>query len=339
MAPEQALGRDEAIGPATDVYALGGILYYLLTGRAPFISPSLTETLQAVVEKPPVPPRQHNPQVPAELEAICLKCLQKVPADRYFSALALAEALRQYARGTTAPSGRRLPWLRWGPESRFVAAAVLVVMAAGFGWWVVGGGWQVFPSPVTRHPSPTTHHSDPPVGDLDEIVPAKPTRQDFSLKVELVGSTPGPNGLCQLVNHQQLAVRLKVDVDAYVGVWAINAHGTVLQLFPNKYEPDNLVRAGQVRLVPGLDREDYSLAVERSAGAGRVWAVALTSPWKPRPGKQEGPWTVFRTAQEREELKRDIIIKTVKPRPDVGNKAGLSEEIITYRVNPAKQGD
>jgi serine/threonine-protein kinase len=94
MAPEQALGKVEAVGSATDVYSLGGILYFLLTGQMPFQARSVTEVLCQVMTAAPTPPRQVNPQAAPELEAICLRCLEKDPARRYPSAEALAAALR-----------------------------------------------------------------------------------------------------------------------------------------------------------------------------------------------------------------------------------------------------
>ncbi len=95
MAPEQARGDVKAIGPATDVYALGVILYELLTGRCPFQG-TLFEVLQRINSEPPEPPSRLSAAVPAELEAVCLKCLEKQPARRYASAAELAEALRQF---------------------------------------------------------------------------------------------------------------------------------------------------------------------------------------------------------------------------------------------------
>jgi serine/threonine-protein kinase len=98
MAPEQAEGTKE-VGPAADVYALGAVLYECLTGRPPFRAATAYDTILQVVGEAPVPPRRVNAQVPAGLEAVCLKCLEKDPRRRYGSAGALAEDLGRYLAG------------------------------------------------------------------------------------------------------------------------------------------------------------------------------------------------------------------------------------------------
>jgi serine/threonine protein kinase len=99
MAPEQAAGRLGAIGPAADVYSLGAILYEMLTGRPPFKADSWHQTIQLVLNDEPLPPTHVHADMPADLETVCLKCLEKEPARRYVSARELANDLGLFLEG------------------------------------------------------------------------------------------------------------------------------------------------------------------------------------------------------------------------------------------------
>jgi predicted Ser/Thr protein kinase len=136
MAPEQAAGRTRDVGPRTDVYALGATFYELLTGRPPFRSDTPVTTATLVVHAAPSLPRQVSPGVPAELEAVCLKCLEKDPARRYASASELAADLGRWRRGEPTKA-RPLSFVqklrRRVLRHRWAAAAVLVLVLAGLG--------------------------------------------------------------------------------------------------------------------------------------------------------------------------------------------------------------
>jgi tRNA A-37 threonylcarbamoyl transferase component Bud32 len=136
MAPEQTQGRSRDIGPHTDTYALGAILYEMLTGRPPFKGDSVLETMEQVGSQEPVPPSRWHSSVPRDLETICLKAMAKDPHRRYRSALALAQDLERFQSGESIIARREgtLPRLwrqvRRRPVTVAVFLLVLVLAAA-----------------------------------------------------------------------------------------------------------------------------------------------------------------------------------------------------------------
>jgi WD40 repeat protein len=137
MPPEQAAGKLEQIGPHSDIYSLGALLYCLVTGRPPFQAASPTDTLLQVLNQDPVAPRQLNPQVPLDLETIALKCLEKEPARRYASATDVAQELGRFLRGEpilARPVGwieREWRWCKRNPLVAGLIAAIYLVLLVG----------------------------------------------------------------------------------------------------------------------------------------------------------------------------------------------------------------
>jgi WD40 repeat protein/serine/threonine protein kinase len=144
MAPEQATGGLREIGVATDVYALGAILYELLTGRPPFQGDTPLSTLQQVTEDDPVAPSKLQRKLPRDLETICLKCLEKDPRKRFPTALALAEDLRRYLAAEpiqTRPVGNLERMWRWCKRKPALAAAGVLAGVALVALATLGAGY------------------------------------------------------------------------------------------------------------------------------------------------------------------------------------------------------
>jgi WD40 repeat protein/tRNA A-37 threonylcarbamoyl transferase component Bud32 len=140
MAPEQASGSKE-IGPAADVYALGAILYELLTGRPPFKAANEFDTIMQVVNEDPVSIRQLQKKTPIDLETVCHKALHKDPARRYASAKELARDLGRWLNGEpihARPAGRMETAVKWAKRRPAVAALVAVTVLAAAA--LIGGG-------------------------------------------------------------------------------------------------------------------------------------------------------------------------------------------------------
>jgi WD40 repeat protein/serine/threonine protein kinase len=133
MAPEQAGGKGQEVGPAADIYALGAILYEMLTGRPPFRAESPLDTVLQVISEEPVPPRRLSPRVPRDLETICLKCLEKEPRRRFRSAGELAEELTRFLKDEPIhahPISTSVRLWRWCKRNPTLATTGSVAMAA-----------------------------------------------------------------------------------------------------------------------------------------------------------------------------------------------------------------
>ena len=175
MAPEQAAGHSRQIGPAADIYALGAILYEMLTGRPPFRSATIYDTLQQVQTAEPVPPSRLQATVPRDLETICLRCLRKEPQRRYASAQQLADDVRRFLAGEPIHARpvstweRAVKWARRRPAIAALSALLFVVTAAGFG--LVTWKWQE--AEFNREAEATARHQAETAEQAAEALAAK----------------------------------------------------------------------------------------------------------------------------------------------------------------------
>src|SRR5437870_5407438 len=149
MAPEQAVGNNEAVSSVTDVYGLGAVLYQLLTGQPPFAGGTTYETIKLLLDTEPRQPRLLNPKIDRDLSTICLKCLEKDPKRRYSSALALAEDLERWLKHEpiqarrTGIFARGKKWVQRNPNSALLTASLVALAAAA--------GWIIWKSELIRH--------------------------------------------------------------------------------------------------------------------------------------------------------------------------------------------
>lgn len=151
MSPEQASGHTREATPSVDIYALGAVLYRLLAGRTPFEGSSTVESLQLVINGIPVPVRRLRPSCPRDLDTICLKCLEKAPANRYQTAADLADDLRRFLRGepiaarAATPLEQLASWAKRHPLPTLVAMGAVVTLAllAGVMAWTTYRNYRV----------------------------------------------------------------------------------------------------------------------------------------------------------------------------------------------------
>ena|GEM_PF-4539973 len=182
MPPEQAAGDTDRIGPGADIYSLGAVLYALLTGRAPFQSASVMDTLMQVLEKEPVAPRELNSAVDQDLETICLKCLQKEPGQRYQTAGELSADLERYLNGEAVlarPISQTARLWRWCKRNRTIATLTATVSS--------GVNWNVSPCIAPRTAQAAMRHS---TIDLTMNVYTDPKLLDVKGALESLPSLP-----------------------------------------------------------------------------------------------------------------------------------------------------
>lgn len=304
MSPEQAAGKVREVGTPADVYALGAVLYDLLTGAPPYRAESVAGTIQQVLTADLVPPRERNPSVPRDLEVICRKCLERDPARRYSTAQALADDLHRYAAGE--PISARPPsagaalraWARqnFGGAGWALAGGAAVGLVSSAFTWTEALGRKLYKARETYDKFPSEPHPWVPARPLSDLAITVVELVTFLLVVALVFAAAA---LARSKNRSaDLAGGAIAGVVAAVvyfatsfGWWAVLAAA----LLPARSELE-FVAADDAKLVerfpdlkpmsPAQRREavvakayyDISLSVQKGVALGLFLSVALMVP-------------------------------------------------------------
>ncbi|MFL5339084.1 MAG: serine/threonine-protein kinase [Gemmataceae bacterium] len=264
MAPEQAAGEAERIGRGTDIYALGGILYELLTGRPPFDHDELFALLYQIRDRAPTPPRAIQAAVPADLEAVCLRCLQKTPEQRYPTMAALADDLQRFLGDKpvrTAPPRAKLR-LIWVSAAAVAVVAVAVGLLQPWKGRPRGDGPSAVGGDLAAVPPANPVQAAPLKGGIDVLVWDEKNPNRRRLRLSEPGAVPLRPG-------DGVRVEAWLNRQAYMYVVWLDTEGKAIPVYP--WEP------GEWDKRPPAEKE----------ARRRTLSLPLDSPngtWPMRPG-------------------------------------------------------
>lgn len=252
MSPEQAAGENSTLGPASDLYSLGVVMYEMLTGKLPFRG-SIVEVLRRIIVETPVPAKEQRPDVAPQLSDLVMKALAKNPKERFLSAKEFAEALATWQDSTAAterhtppatdtipdsvvaagplspdlPARRKFPTRRWAAGS---AAAILLV-ATGFAVSKRDSQNEQIADVMPAAPAPIVVPRVKLTGDIEVTVAARPEKADLTtlFKTGVPISTPGQ---LPLRNGKYVRLEARLNRPAFIYLLWVDTDGSVLPLYP-----------------------------------------------------------------------------------------------------------
>lgn len=278
MAPEQAEGNSRHVGPTADVYSLGAILYELLAGRPPFLPEDndVAITLRVLTEEP-VSPAWHRPEIPRDLETICMKCLQKEPKHRYQSAGALADDLRRFLNDESIhakpPSSvvSGIKWVRRNPWKSVGSMIVLLVALLGLALLV---RWELYVRLHTEY-AQKVDWKNGFLEPLESVTLSKASQSAAYVrltrrgrfgpitKAEVLNSRGNPAVLRRVLNDEMVPVYIE-------GLTGAQPYGEKL---PESTTVDFLIEDGTVAEATSRDRNgqvNWRLIYDRSSATPRT---------------------------------------------------------------------
>jgi tRNA A-37 threonylcarbamoyl transferase component Bud32 len=265
MPPEQAAGLTSLIGPRSDVFALGGVLYFLLVGHAPFQGKDVLDALAKARACDFDSAALHQRDIPAALARVCLRAMQAEPQARYQTAEAMADDLECFL---ARPRRIRRAVLAAGGGMLLLAVAALA--------------WMLYPLGDAAAKADVSKRARQVLG--------RPLSQEFAVDFQLLGQDGNSPTEVKLVDGQRVVCRVTPDRDCYLGIWHLDGRGKATQLFPNRYESDDRLRAGIARTIPGDLK--YAAKAKLSQGAQYLYIVASTEPGRNRLSPLEKPYDV-----------------------------------------------
>ncbi len=325
MAPEQAREEYEHIDFRSDLFGIGGVLYFMLCGHAPHEAKDVTALIELARAGEVVPVRERNRAVPAPLADLCDRCLALDRARRPESARQLARELDLFLEST----GRHRRRVTFGCAALLLGALIMLSIWAP--WRNRGSG------PPDAHDAAIS-----PVPELTHHPDGRLLRRDFPLSVEFVGARPDSSGWLRLQDGDVIALRISPARNCYVRVWSVQPD-TVLQVYPNSAEQDRKWLAGEMRLVPGRSTEPgaaaQQLRARRSTGFEYLHVLAATTPFTYNEGQQFGNYAIFDN-EERPAWQYQLRGFVLEKRPDdAADSLQVAEAVIPFQVGETTEAN